>query len=69
MHDKRRLSDAMLFIIKGWANQFTKEESFEDDIDPFENMSNTEIYLAGMRDGKTELSRDILEHQDLINYN
>lgn len=67
MHDKRRLSDEMLRIIRAWSKQLTLEEEMEDGLP--EALDVEEAYIRGIRDGKAELSRDILEAQDLINYN
>ena len=67
MHDKRRLSDEMLRIIRVWSKQLTLEEEMEDGLP--EALDVEGAYDRGVRDGKAELSRDILEAQDLINYN
>lgn len=74
MHDKRRLTDGTLATIRLWSKRTTLQQEAEyaeeeGKESPFDNMSVTEIYLAGIRDGKTELANDILEAQDLINYN
>lgn len=67
MQDKRRLSDGMLRIIQGWSKDLTLEEESENEIE--DELSVGDAYLRGIRDGKVELSRDILEAQDLVNYN
>ena len=44
-------------------------DNVEDGDASWDNMSVDEAYLAGLKDGKTELANDILEAQDMINYN
>lgn len=69
MNDRRLLTDDTLNLIRAYSNRITLVDTIEDNDASWDNLSVDEAYLAGLKDGKTELAQDILEAQDLINYN
>ena len=69
MNDKRLLTDGVVAMIQLWSQRLTMIDNVEDGDASWDNMSVDEAYLAGLKDGKTELANDILEAQDMINYN
>lgn len=56
-------------MIRLWSDRFTFQDEGEDDPSVWDKLDVDSAYLKGVLDGKTEFARDILEAQDLINYN
>ena len=69
MNDKRLLTDRTMAMIKLWNNHTTLLDLISDGEASWANQTPQEAYLQGVRDGKAEFAQDILEAQDLINYN
>jgi hypothetical protein len=69
MHDKRRLTDGTMEMIKLWSTHTTLLDRISDGEASWDNQTPEEAYLEGIRAGKAEFAQDILEAQDMINYN
>jgi hypothetical protein len=69
MDSKRLLTLHTLNMIRSLADRLTLQDAVDDGDCTYEGLTVSEAYMAGFKDGKTELANDILEAQDLINYN
>ena len=69
MDSKRLLTLHTLNMIRSLADRLTLQDALDDGDIKQEDLTLETAYEAGFKDGKTELANDILEAQDLINYN